>query len=186
MSVFARFWNDRRGTTAIMFSLVVLPLAVGAGYAVDYSLQVKNRAKLQTAADAAALAAGHSVTVPFTPGRTDADQAHTDVASFAVLEPKVDGFRNYRSGTLRASEEELLVDRAQLLGLTAPEMTVLVGGLRVLGANTGGSQLGVFTDRSGVLSNDFFRNLLASSTTDEWHETQPGVFTAHDRKTGVA
>ena len=138
------------------------------------------------AIEAAALAAGHSVTVPFTPGRTDADQAHTDVASFAVLEPKVDGFRNYRSGTLRASEEELLVDRAQLLGLTAPEMTVLVGGLRVLGANTGGSQLGVFTDRSGVLSNDFFRNLLASSTTDEWHETQPGVFTAHDRKTGVA
>ena len=138
------------------------------------------------AIEAAAHAGGHDVVVPFSPGRTDADHAQTDAASFAVLEPKVDGFRNFRSGTLRASEEELLVDRAQLLGLTAPEMTVLVGGLRVLGANSGDSRLGQFTDRPGVLSNDFFRTLLASSTADVWHETRPGVFTAHDRKTGAA
>ena len=138
------------------------------------------------AVEAAAQAAGHAVTVPFTPGRTDADAEQTDVASFAVLEPKVDGFRNFRSGTLARSEEELLIDRAQLLGLSAPEMTVLVGGLRVLGANSGGSRLGVFTDRDGVLSNDFFRTLLASSTTDAWRETAPGEFTAHDRKTGEA
>jgi len=108
------------------------------------------------------------------------------VASFAVLEPKVDGFRNYRSGTLRRTEEEWLVDRAQLLGLTAPEMTVLVGGLRVLGANSGDSRRGVFTDRVGVLSNDFFRTLLASVTADVWRETGDGVFTAYDRKTGEA
>ena len=138
------------------------------------------------AVEAAARAAGHVVTVPFTPGRTDTDQAQTDVASFAVLEPKVDGFRNFRSGTLRLSEEELLVDRAQLLGLTAPEMTVLVGGLRVLGANSADSPLGLFTDRPGVLSNDFFRTLLAASTSHVWRETAPGVFTAHDRKTGAA
>jgi catalase-peroxidase len=138
------------------------------------------------AIEAAAQAGGHAITVPFTPGRTDADQDSTDVASFAVLEPKVDGFRNYRSGTLRRTEEEWLVDRAQLLGLTAPEMTVLVGGLRVLGANSGDSRRGVFTDRVGVLSNDFFRTLLASVTADVWRETGDGVFTAYDRKTGEA
>jgi catalase-peroxidase len=138
------------------------------------------------AVEAAARAAGHDVTVPFTPGRSDADQAQTDIASFAVLEPKVDGFRNYRSGTPVASEEELLVDRAQLLGLTAPEMTVLVGGLRVLGANSGGSRLGAFTDRPGVLSNDFFRTLLACATSAVWRESASGVFTAHDRSSGTA
>jgi len=138
------------------------------------------------AIEAAARAGGHAITVPFTPGRTDADEAGTDAASFAVLEPKVDGFRNYRSGTLKRSEEEWLVDRAQLLGLTAPEMTVLVGGLRVLGANSGDSRLGVFTDRVGVLSNDFFRTLLASVTADVWRETGDGTFTAFDRKTGEA
>ncbi len=138
------------------------------------------------AIEAAAQAAGHTISVPFTPGRTDATEAQTDAASFAVLEPKIDGFRNYREGVLLRSEEELLVDRAQLLGLSAPEMTVLVGGLRVLGANAGGSELGVFTDRVGVLSNDFFRTLLASSTTDDWRETPGGTFTAHDRKTGAA
>jgi catalase-peroxidase len=138
------------------------------------------------AVEAAARAAGHDVTVPFTPGRTDADQAQTDIASFAVLEPKVDGFRNYRSGNPVASEEELLVDRAQLLGLTAPELTVLVGGLRVLGANSGGSRLGEFTDRPGVLSNDFFRTLLACATSAVWRESTPGVFTAYDRSSGTA
>jgi catalase-peroxidase len=135
--------------------------------------------------EAAARAAGHEVTVPFRPGRTDATEAQTDADSFAVLEPKVDGFRNYASGQSRRSPEELLVDRAQLLGLTAPEMTVLVGGLRVLGANHGGSTLGQFTDRPGTLSNDFFRNLLAATTAMRWQETGEGVFTAFDRKTGA-
>jgi catalase-peroxidase len=135
--------------------------------------------------EAAARAAGHEVTVPFRPGRTDATEAQTDAESFAVLEPKVDGFRNYASGQSRRSPEELLVDRAQLLGLTAPEMTVLVGGLRVLGANHGGSTLGQFTDRPGTLSNDFFRNLLAATTAMRWQETGEGVFTAFDRKTGA-
>ncbi|NMN07296.1 MULTISPECIES: catalase/peroxidase HPI [unclassified Novosphingobium] len=138
--------------------------------------------------EAAARAAGHDVVVPFNPGRTDASDEQTDADSFAVLEPKVDGFRNYAggpgSGRARRSPEELLVDRAQLLGLTAPEMTVLVGGLRVLGANHGGSKLGQFTDRPGTLSNDFFRNLLAATTAMRWQETGEGVFTAFDRKTG--
>ncbi|WP_353229917.1 catalase/peroxidase HPI [Novosphingobium sp.] len=137
------------------------------------------------AVEAGALAGGHAITVPFTPGRTDASDESTDVESFAVLEPKVDGFRNYRSGGTARSEEEWLVDRAHLLGLSAPDMTALVGGLRVLGANSGGSTLGVFTNRVGVLSNDFFRTLLASTTTDDWRENGDGTFTAHDRRTGA-
>ena len=104
--------------------------------------------------------AGHEVTVPFTPGRTDATQEQTDVESFAVLEPIADGFRNYLKGTYTVSAEELLVDKAQLLTLTAPEMTVLVGGMRVLGANAGTSPHGVFTKTPGTLTNDFFVNLL--------------------------
>jgi catalase-peroxidase len=138
------------------------------------------------AIESAAKAGGHDVTVPFTPGRTDASADQTDVESFAVLEPVVDGFRNYRSGMAYRSEEELLVDRANLLGLTAPEMTVLTGGLRVLGANSGGSVLGVFTNQVGVLNNAFFRTLLSASTSHAWRETEPGVFTAFDRKTGKA
>jgi catalase-peroxidase len=102
-----------------------------------------------------------------------------------VLEPKVDGFRNFRSGSPQRVEE-LLVDRAQLLGLTAPEMTVLLGGLRVLGANSGGSALGVFTTRVGTLSNDFFRNLLAATTTLRWQQNADGTFTGHSRATGEA
>ena len=108
----------------------------------------------------AAKAAGHDVTVPFTPGRMDASQEQTDVESFAVLEPRADGFRNYLSGKQFMAPEEALVDKAQLLKLTAPEMTVLVGGLRVLGANAGGSKHGVFTKRPETLTNDFFVNLL--------------------------
>jgi catalase-peroxidase len=138
------------------------------------------------AVEQAAKNAGHTVQVPFTPGRTDASQEQTDVDSFAVLEPKVDGFRNYQSGEDRRSPEELLVDRAQLLTLTAPEMTVLLGGLRVLGANFGGSELGVFTDRPGVLSNDFFVNLLKTSTSMKWEAASGStdVFVARDRATG--
>ncbi|CAN5212001.1 catalase/peroxidase HPI [soil metagenome] len=112
----------------------------------------------------AARAAGHSVEVPFTPGRTDASAEQTDVEGFAVLEPKADGFRNYLQVRFNVPTEELLVDRAQLLGLSAPQMTVLVGGLRVLGANYGDSRDGVFTDRPGVLTNDFFVNLLDMKT----------------------
>ncbi|MEP4704556.1 MAG: catalase/peroxidase HPI [Hyphomicrobiales bacterium] len=109
-------------------------------------------------------AAGNGATVPFTPGRTDASQEQTDVASFEVLEPKFDGFRNYKNTRDPRATEALLVDKAQLLSLTAPEMTVLVGGLRVLGANAGGSSHGVFTDTQGTLTNDFFTNLLDQST----------------------
>jgi catalase-peroxidase len=137
------------------------------------------------AIEAAAKAAGHSLTVPFTPGRTDATADQTDAASFAVLEPRADGFRNWLSGGERRSAEEELVEKAQLLGLTAPEMTVLVGGLRVLGANHGGSKIGVFTDRPGTLTNDWFRNLLAATTACRWSETAPGLYTAHDRQTGA-
>jgi catalase-peroxidase len=136
------------------------------------------------AVEAAAKQAGHTVTVPFSPGRTDASQQQTDVDTFAVLEPKVDGFRNYTSGEQTRSAEELLVDRAQLLTLSAPEMTALIGGLRVLGANVGGSSLGVFTNRPGVLTNDFFVNLLKTSTSMKWAASSDGTFTAHDRATG--
>ena len=138
------------------------------------------------AVEAAAKAGGHAVTVAFTPGRGDATQAHTDTESFDVLEPKADGFRNYLQQEFTVSAEELLVDRAQLLTLTAPEMTVLVGGLRVLGANTDGSSCGVFTDRPGTLSNDFFVNLLDMSTA--WVDVSDNetTFEGRDRATGAA
>jgi catalase-peroxidase len=127
--------------------------------------------------------AGHDVTVPFMPGRTDASQEQTDVDSFAVLEPAADGFRNYLKTKYAVSAEELLVDRAQLLTLTAPEMTVLVGGMRVLKANIGQSQHGVFTKRPETLTNDFFVNLLDMSTT--WNATSEDkdVFEGRDRAT---
>ncbi len=136
------------------------------------------------AVEAAAKAAGFVVKVPFTPGRTDASQAQTDVNSFAVLEPDADGFRNYQKAKFAVSAEEMLVDKAQLLTLSAPEMTVLVGGLRVLGANVGGSQLGVFTKQIGKLTNDFFVNLTDMGV--EWHPASEAAdtFNAHDRKTG--
>jgi catalase-peroxidase len=131
----------------------------------------------------AAKNAGHDVTVPFTPGRTDATQEQTDVTSFHVLEPKADGFRNYLKAKYSVSAEEMLVDRAQLLTLTAPEMTVLIGGLRVLNANFGQSQHGVFTKRPEMLTNDFFVNLLDMDT--EWKATaDENVFEGHDRATG--
>jgi catalase-peroxidase len=124
------------------------------------------------------------VTVPFQPGRTDALQEKTDVEAFAVLEPTADGFRNYTSGKHSESLEELLVDRAQLLSLSAPQMTALLGGLRVLGANFRGSKHGVFTHRSETLTNDFFVNLLDLSTT--WKATSEAEyeFEGSDRKTG--
>ena len=132
----------------------------------------------------AARNAGHKITVPFTPGRMDASQKQTDVASFAVLEPKADGFRNYMKAKYSVRAEELLVDKAQLLTLTAPEMTVLIGGLRVLGANYAGSKHGVFTKRIESLTNDFFVNLLDMRT--EWKPTEgdTDIFEGRDRATG--
>jgi catalase-peroxidase len=137
------------------------------------------------AVEKAAKDAGHDVTVPFTPGRTDATQDKTDVESFSYLEPTADGFRNYRGKGHRLPGEYLLVDRANLLNLSAPEMTVLVGGLRVLGANTGGSPAGVLTDKPGTLTNDFFTNLLDMGV--EWKSVSgdDDSFTGVDRATGA-
>ncbi|WP_295843008.1 catalase/peroxidase HPI [uncultured Xanthomonas sp.] len=137
------------------------------------------------AVEQAAKLAGQIVEVPFVPGRMDASQEQTDVESFAVLEPIADGFRNYARRRYALSAEALLIDKAQLLTLTAPEMTVLVGGLRVLGANSGQSAHGVFTDRPGVLSNDFFANLLDMGT--EWKATSEmkDVYEGRDRKNGA-
>ena len=132
----------------------------------------------------AAKNAGHDVTVPFTPGRTDASQEQTDVVSFGVLEPAADGFRNYQKAKYSVTAEELLVDRAQLLTLTAPEMTVLVGGMRALNANFGKSQHGVFTQRPETLTNDFFVNLLDMSTTWQATAEDAEVFEGRDRATG--
>ena len=133
--------------------------------------------------EAAAKAVGHAVEVPFVAGRTDASQEQTDVESFAVLEPQADGFRNYRKKAFSVSPEEMLLDKAQLLTLSAPEMTVLVGGLRVLGANHGASKHGVFTSRVGQLSNDFFVNLVDMSTA--WKPVADNAFEGRDRKTGA-
>ena len=135
------------------------------------------------AVEQAAKAAGVTITVPFSPGRTDASQEQTDVETFKVLEPAADGFRNYQKKQYAVTGEELLLDRAQLLTLTAPEMTVLIGGLRVLGANYGGSKHGVFTKREGSLTNDFFVNLLDMSTA--WKSTGGELFEGRDRKTGA-
>ncbi|MGD0835487.1 MAG: catalase/peroxidase HPI [Polyangia bacterium] len=132
----------------------------------------------------AAKAAGHSVTVPFTPGRMDATQDQTDAASFAVLEPMADGFRNYQKARFAVAPEALLVDKAQLLTLTAPEMTVLVAGLRVLDTNVGKTKHGVLTERPGVLSNDFFLNLLDMGTEWKAVSEDKDLFEGRDRKTG--
>ena len=137
------------------------------------------------AIEKAAKAAGQDVVVPFTPGRTDASQAQTDVESFAVLQPMADGFRNYYGKGNVLSPAEMLVEKADLLTLTAPEMTVLVGGMRALGANNMKSaDYGVFTDRPGTLSNDFFVNLLSMSTKWTKSEKADGVYEGHDRATG--
>jgi catalase-peroxidase len=137
------------------------------------------------AVEKAAKDGGHAVTVPFTPGRMDASQEQTDAHSFAALEPTADGFRNYLSGPQRLSPEERLVDRAQLLTLSAPEMTVLVGGLRVLGANAGNSAHGVFTQQPGKLTNDFFVNLLDMGTVWQPSDAAGTSFEGRDRKTGA-
>ena len=136
------------------------------------------------AVEQAAKNAGHNVAVPFNAGRTDATQEQTDMESYAWLEPKSDGFRNYHGKSVRSTPAEMLVDKAQLLTLTGPEMTALVGGLRVLGANTDGSALGAFTDKKDTLSNDYFVNLLDMGTV--WTATSKNSYEGKDRKTGAA
>jgi catalase-peroxidase len=137
------------------------------------------------AVEKAAKDAGHSISVPFTAGRADASQEHTDVESFGVLEPQADGFRNYSKKRYSVSAEEMLVDKAQLMTLTAPEMTVLVGGMRALNANFDGSKHGIFTNRPGVLSNDFFKNLLDFNITWKPTSEHKDVFEGSDRATGT-
>ena len=137
------------------------------------------------AVEAAAKRGGHDVTVPFTPGRTDASLEETDVESFAVLEPTADGFRNYLGHDHHRPAEELLLDRAHLLTLTSPEMTVLVGGMRALGTNFQQSELGVLTERTETLSNDFFVNLLDMRTQWQRAADDEGTFEGRDRTTGT-
>ncbi|MEE4302093.1 MAG: peroxidase family protein, partial [Pseudomonadales bacterium] len=136
------------------------------------------------AIEKAAADAGYDVEVPFTPGRTDATQEQTDVVSFDVLEPRADGFRNYYSEASWLPPTQALVDKADLLTLTVPEMTALVGGMRVLGANANGAAHGIFTDRPGQLTNDFFVNLLDMSTLWTKADEMPGIYEGRDRATG--
>jgi catalase-peroxidase len=136
------------------------------------------------AVERAAKDAGHDITVPFSPGRTDASQDQTDVESFEVLEPRADGFRNYLQSGEKLSPEALLLDKAFMLTLSAPEMTVLVGGLRALGATFGGSELGVFTDRPGTLTNDFFVNVLDMGTEWSTSSSSENVYEGRDPSTG--
>jgi catalase-peroxidase len=138
------------------------------------------------AIEQAAKSAGHDITVPFAPGRTDASQEETDVESFALLEPRADGFRNWVGDDEVLSPETLLLDRAYMLRLTAPQMTALMGGLRVLGANHGGAKHGVFTDRPETLTNDFFVRLLDMGTEWKPSDSADGVYEGRDRKTGEA
>ncbi|MBN2221414.1 MAG: catalase-peroxidase, partial [Vallitaleaceae bacterium] len=137
------------------------------------------------AIEEAAKKAGFDIQVPFVPGRNDATQEQTDVKSFGVLEPKADGFRNYFKEEYASCVDEMLIDKAQLLGLTAPEMTVLIGGIRVLGANYEHSPFGVFTDRLETLSNDFFVNVLDMKTVWKPSEKNPDVFVGSDRSSGA-
>jgi len=136
------------------------------------------------AVEEAAKAAGHKIEVPFTPGRMDATQAQTDVESFEYMEPEADGFRNYLKKEYSVPAEEMLIDKAQLLNLSAPEMTVLIGGMRVLGANYKGSKHGVFTNEVGKLTNDFFVNLLDMNTVWKPRTDKEDIFEGRDRKTG--
>lgn len=158
---------------------ILEPIAASSGASVADVIVLAGNVGLEHAIKAA----GHHVHVPFAPGRGDATAAHTDVHSFSVLEPLADGFRNWKKDAYNVSGEELLLDRAQLLGLTAVEMTVLLGGMRVLGVNYGGSKLGVFTDREGQLTNDFFVNLTDMAYS--WHPVAAdGTYQLRDRKTG--
>jgi catalase-peroxidase len=172
-------WAVNAGAVQVLPTLVEIQKASGKASLADVIVLAGG-----VGVEQAAKAAGVSVEVPFAAGRVDATQAQTDVESFGALEPAVDGFRNYRGGPVGAATEALLIDRAQLLTLTAPELTVLVGGLRVLGANAGGSRHGVFTDKVGTLTNDFFVKLLDMGTVWKAADADGEVFEGRDRKSG--
>ncbi len=178
--------NQPAQLAKVLKTLEGIQAAFNAGHAGGKQVSLADLIVLAggAAIEHAAQNAGHAVTVPFTPGRMDATQEQTDVESFAVLEPAADGFRNYLKGKYSVPAETLLVDKAQLLTLTAPEMTVLVGGLRVLGANAGGAKHGVFTGRPGALTNDFFVNLLDMATVWKPVSKEADVFEGRDRKSG--
>ncbi|MDX1711331.1 MAG: peroxidase family protein, partial [Rhodovibrionaceae bacterium] len=159
---------------------VLEPIAKEAGASVADIIVLAGNVGIEQAAKAA----GHDITVPFSPGRGDATDEMTDAESFDPLEPVHDGYRNWLKQDYAVRSEELMLDRTQLMGLTAPEMTVLVGGMRVLGTNHDGTKHGVFTDREGALTNDFFVNL--TDMAYEWKPTSDGVYEVRDRKTGEA
>jgi catalase-peroxidase len=168
--------NEPARLTRVLAALTPIATATGASLA-DIIVLAGN-----VGIENAAKAAGVSATVPFAPGRGDATQEQTDVESFAVLEPTHDAFRNYLKKDYAVSAEELMLDRAQLMGLTAPEMTVLLGGLRVIGTNHGGSKNGVFTDKVGALTNDFFINL--TDMTYVWEPAGENLYNLRNRTTG--
>jgi len=178
--------NDSRELQKVLGRLERIQADFNKGQSGDKKVSLADLIVLGGAAaiEQAARDAGRTIEVPFTPGRTDASQAQTDVASFAVLEPQADGFRNYFAEGNTLSPAEMLVDRANLLTLTVPEMTVLVGGMRALEANAGGASHGVFTDKPGTLSNDFFVNLLDMSTAWSKSPSNPGLYEGRDRATG--
>lgn len=180
-----RFQKDWAVNDAIEIDAVIDALeGVRAGFGKPVSLADMIVLGGAAAVEAGARAAGVEVTVPFTPGRTDATAEMTDMESFEVLEPRADGFRNWMVDGEKLPAEELLVDKACLLGLTAPQMTALVGGMRAMGANAGGSTVGVLTDRVGVLSNDFFVHVLSMDTEWKVSEGQAGVYEMRDRSSG--
>ena len=172
-------WEGNEPARLAKVLKVLEPIAAEAGASVADVIVLAGNVGVEKAAKAA----GVDVTVPFTPGRGDATAEQTDVESFTHLEPVHDGYRNWLKASYAVEAEEMLLDRTQLMGLTAPEMTVLVGGMRVLGANHGGSTHGVFTDRAGALTNDFFVNLTDMSYT--WVPTKDGVYEIRDRKSGA-
>jgi catalase-peroxidase len=179
--------NDPVQLASVLAQLEAIQQRFNAGAAAGKRVSLADLIVLAggAAVEAAAKAAGHAIEVPFRPGRTDALPEQTDVASFAVLEPRADGLRNYAAPGCEAHAAELMVDRAQLLTLTAPELTVLVGGLRVLGANSGGSRHGVFTQRPGVLSTDFYTQLLDMGTVWARTAANPHVFEGRCRSSGT-
>ncbi|HEX5090403.1 MAG TPA: peroxidase family protein, partial [Nocardioides sp.] len=181
-----RSWtsNDPDELATVLETLEKVQQEFNAGGGAQVSLADLIVLAGSAAVEKAAKDAGHEVTVQFTPGRTDASQEQTDVESFAVLEPRADGFRNYVREGEKLSPETLLLDRAYMLELSAPEMTVLVGGLRTLGANHGGTPHGVLTDRPGVLTNDFFVNLLAPGTEWKDSETAADLYEIRDAVSG--
>ena len=178
--------NQPDRLAAVLATLEAIQTAFNAGQSGGKTVSLADLIVLggSAAVEKGAQDGGHAVEVSFTPGRTDATQAQTDVHSFAVLEPTADGFRNYLKTAYTVSAEALLVDRAQLLTLTAPEMTVLVGGMRVLNANAGQTRHGVFTTRPGTLTNDFFVNLLDMHTVWTAAPESEAVFEGRDRVSG--